>query len=196
MGEPLHNVDAVMRALDVLCNPAGLGVAPCRVTVSTAGHVAGLERLASSRYLPELAVSVNAATDDVRRHLMPIDKKWSLADLRAALSRWPKRPHQKITLEYVLLGGVNDDVESAERLADWIGDLRHIVNVIPFNAWGNERSPYREPDEEHVRAFTARLYQRGCMVTVRRSRGRDVRAACGTLVVPGRRERRTSAPAL
>jgi 23S rRNA (adenine2503-C2)-methyltransferase len=183
MGEPLHNVDAVMRALDVLCNPAGLGVAPCRVTVSTAGHVAGLERLASSRYLPELAVSVNAATDAVRRHLMPIDKKWSLLDLRAALSRWPKRPHQKITLEYVLLGGVNDDVESAERLADWIGDLRHIVNVIPFNAWGDERSPYREPDEERVRAFTARLYHRGCFVTVRRSRGRDVRAACGTLVV-------------
>ena len=195
MGEPLHNVDAVMRALDVLCNPAGLGVAPCRVTVSTAGHVAGLERLASSRYLPELAVSVNAATDEVRRHLMPIDKKWSLAELRAALARWPKRPHQKITLEYVLLGGVNDDVESAERLADWIGDLRHIVNVIPFNAWGDDRSPYSEPDEERVRAFTARLYQRGCMVTVRRSRGRDVRAACGTLVVAGRRERRTGATA-
>ena len=183
MGEPLHNVEAVMRALDVLCDPAGLGVAPSRVTVSTAGHVAGLERLASSRYLPELAVSVNASTDDVRRQLMPIDKKWPLSELRAALARWPQRPHQKITLEYVLLGGVNDDLTSADRLADWIGDLRHIVNVIPFNAWGDARSPYREPDEASVRAFTARLYGRGCLVTVRRSRGRDVRAACGTLAV-------------
>lgn len=185
MGEPLHNVDAVVRALDVLCDPAGFGVAPCRVTVSTAGHVAGLERLATtSRYLPELAVSVNAASDEVRRHLMPIDKKWPLRELRAALSRWPKRPHQKITLEYVLLGGVNDDVPSADRLADWIGDLRHIVNVIPFNAWGDDRSPYREPSEQTVRAFTARLHERGCLVTVRHSRGRDVRAACGTLAVP------------
>jgi 23S rRNA (adenine2503-C2)-methyltransferase len=183
MGEPLHNVEAVMRALDVLCDPAGLGVAPCRVTVSTAGHVAGLERLASSRYLPELAVSVNAATDAVRRQLMPIDKKWPLRELRAALARWPKRPHQKITLEYVLLGGVNDDVASADRLADWIGELRHIVNVIPFNAWGDERSPYREPTEASVRAFTGRLHERGSLVTVRRSRGRDVRAACGTLAV-------------
>ena len=183
MGEPLHNVDAVMRALDVLCDPAGFGVAPCRVTVSTAGHVAGLERLASSRYLPELAVSVNAATDEVRRQLMPIDKKWPLRELRAALARWPKRPHQKITLEYVLLRDVNDDVASADRLADWIGELRHIVNVIPFNAWGDDRSPFREPTEESVRAFTARLHERGSLVTVRRSRGRDVRAACGTLAV-------------
>jgi 23S rRNA (adenine2503-C2)-methyltransferase len=126
---------------------------------------------------------VNAATDDVRRQLMPIDKKWPLSELRAALARWPQRPHQKITLEYVLLGGVNDDLRSADRLADWIGDLRHIVNVIPFNAWGDARSPYREPTEESVRAFTARLYERGCLVTVRRSRGRDVRAACGTLAV-------------
>ncbi|HSO31820.1 MAG TPA: 23S rRNA (adenine(2503)-C(2))-methyltransferase RlmN [Labilithrix sp.] len=182
MGEPLHNVDAVVRALDVLCDPAGLGVAPSRVTVSTAGHVAGLERLAAARYLPELAVSVNAASDAVRRQLMPIDKKWPLAELRAALARWPKRPHQKITLEYVLLADVNDDLGSADRLATWVGDLRHIVNVIPFNAWGDATSPYREPSDERVRAFATRLHARGCLVTVRHSRGRDVRAACGTLV--------------
>jgi 23S rRNA (adenine2503-C2)-methyltransferase len=182
MGEPLHNVDAVVRALDVLCDPAGLGVAPSRVTVSTAGHIAGLERLARSRYLPELAVSVNAATDVVRRRLMPIDKKWSLRELRAALSRWPRRPHQKITLQYVLMDGVNDDLESASRLAEWIGDLRHVLNVIPFNTWGTTDSPYRAPSEERVRAFVARVHELGCLVTVRRTRGRDVRGACGTLV--------------
>ena len=182
MGEPLHNVDAVVRALDVLCDPAGLGVAPSRVTVSTAGHVVGLERLARARYLPELAVSVNAATDVVRRRLMPIDKKWPLHELRAALDRWPRRPHQKIMLEYVLIDGVNDDLESAERLATWIGDLRHILNVVPFNAWGPSSSPYRAPSEEKVRAFAARVHELGCLVTVRRTRGQDVRGACGTLV--------------
>ncbi len=181
MGEPLHNAEAVVRALDVLCDPAGLGVASSRVTVSTAGHVAGLERLATARYLPELAISVNAATDQVRRTLMPIDKRWPLAELRAALARWPKRPHSKITMEYVLLADVNDDLDSADRLATWIGELRHIVNVIPFNAWG-VASPYREPAPERLQAFAARLHERGCLVTVRLSRGRDVRAACGTLV--------------
>lgn len=182
MGEPLHNVEAVVRALDVLCDPAGLGIAPNRVTVSTAGHLAGLERLARARYLPLLAVSVNAATDAVRRQLMPIDKKWPLRELRAALATWPQRPHQKITLEYVLLDGINDDLESAERLAAWIGDLRHLLNVIPFNAWGEASSPYRAPSEEKVQAFVARVHELGCLVTVRRSRGRDVRGACGTLV--------------
>ena len=181
MGEPLHNVKALVRAPDVLCDPAGLGVAASRVTVSTAGHVAGLERLAKARYLPELAISVNAASDEIRRSLMPIDRRWPLAELRAALARWPKRPHSKLTLEYVLLADVNDDLESAERLATWIGELRHIVNVIPFNAWGTA-SPYREPTPERVQAFAARLHELGCLVTVRHSRGRDVRAACGTLV--------------
>jgi 23S rRNA (adenine2503-C2)-methyltransferase len=182
MGEPLHNVEAVVRALDVICEPAGLGVAPSRVTVSTAGHLAGLERLARARFVPQLALSVNAASDDLRRELMPIGKRWPLAELRAALERWPKRPHDKLTLEYVLLDGLNDDLASADRLADFAQGLRHVLNVIPFNAWGTEGSPYREPTEERMQAFVARLQARGCLVTVRRSRGRDARGACGTLV--------------
>lgn len=177
MGEPLHNVDAILRVLDVLCDEAGLGVAPSRITVSTAGHVSGLERLAGSQHRPELAVSVNGATDRVRTALMPIGKRWPLAELRAALGRWPKRPHQKITLEYVLLAGVNDDLESADRLAAWAGDLRHLINVIPFNAW--DGSGFAEPSSPLP--FTNRLREHGCLVTVRYSRGRDARAACGML---------------
>ncbi|MBX3216730.1 MAG: 23S rRNA (adenine(2503)-C(2))-methyltransferase RlmN [Labilithrix sp.] len=184
MGEPLHNVEALVRALDVLCDPAGLAVAPSRITVSTAGHVGGLARLARARWVPELAVSVNGATDAVRRSLMPIGKRWPLAELRAALVAWPRRPHQKFTLEYVLLAGVNDDDESADRLAAWTGDLAHVLNVIPFNAWGGAGSPYREPCSERVDAFVGRLRGHGCLVKVRRSRGRDARAACGTLVAP------------
>ncbi|MBX3226440.1 MAG: 23S rRNA (adenine(2503)-C(2))-methyltransferase RlmN [Labilithrix sp.] len=178
MGEPLHDVEVLVRALEVLCDPAGLGLAPGRVTVSTVGHVANLDRLAESRWLPQLAISVNAASDEVRRSLMPINRKWPLAELRAALDRWPR--DRKVTLEYVLLAGVNDDDASADRLARWVGDLRHVVNVIPFNAW--EGAPYREPSEERIAAFCARLHAGGCLAKVRRSRGRDARAACGMLV--------------
>jgi 23S rRNA (adenine2503-C2)-methyltransferase len=181
MGEPLHDVDALIRALAILCEPSGLGVAPSRITVSTVGHVAGLDRLAASRWIPELAVSVNAATDELRRSLMPIDRKWPLSDLRRALDRWPRAPHRKITLEYVLLDRVNDELVHADRLAAWIGTLHHVVNVIPFNVW--DGAPYREPPPERISAFVDRLREHGCLVKIRRSRGRDARAACGTLVV-------------
>jgi 23S rRNA (adenine2503-C2)-methyltransferase len=181
MGEPLHNVDALIRALDVLCDPAGLGVAASRITVSTAGHVAGLERLAASKHRPELAVSINAAFGSLRRTLMPIEKRWPLSALKDALARWPRRPHQKITLEYVLLEGVNDHLEDADALATFASDLRHLVNVIPFNAWGDSASPYCEPSQATIEAFVARLRSHGCLVTTRRNRGRDARAACGTL---------------
>jgi 23S rRNA (adenine2503-C2)-methyltransferase len=180
MGEPLHNVESLIRALDVLCDPAGVGLAPSRITVSTVGHVAGLERLKESRFLPQLAVSVNAASDEVRRSLMPVNTKWPLAELRAALGRW-RECKSKVTLEYVLLAGINDDDESARRLAAWVGDLRHVVNVIPFNEW--QGAPYREPSAERIAAFCRVLHEHGCLAKVRRSRGRDVRAACGTLAV-------------
>lgn len=187
MGEPLHNVEAVVGALDVLCDPAGLGVAPSRVTVSTAGHVPGLARLAESRYRPELAISVNAVTDALRSELMPVNRRWPLEALRTALDAWPRRPHEKITLEYVLLAGKNDGERDAELLAAWVGDLRHVVNVIPFNAWGDATSPYAAPSEAALQRFASRLSAAGCLVKVRRSRGRDVRGACGTLVTSSQR---------
>jgi 23S rRNA (adenine2503-C2)-methyltransferase len=181
MGEPLHNVEALVRALEVLCDPAGIGIAPSRITVSTVGHLAGLERLKTSRYLPQLAVSVNAASDPVRRSLMPVNQKWPLASLRAALASWRSAAAPKLTLEYVLLAGVNDDDASAARLASWVGDLRHVVNVIPFNEW--DGAPYKEPTAERIASFCATLHANGCLAKVRRSRGRDVRAACGTLAI-------------
>lgn len=182
MGEPLHNARAVVRTLDLLCDPAGLGLAPSRITVSTAGHLAGLALLRASKHVPLLAVSVNAVTEDLRRRLMPIGKRWPLTELRAALVAWPATQHRKITLEYVLLDGVNDGLEHADTLAQWAAGLHHVVDVIPFNAWGVTASPYRAPDDARVDAFVARLHERGCLVSVRRTRGRDVRGACGTLV--------------
>ena len=188
MGEPLANVEALLRALDVLCDPAGMGLCPARITVSTAGHLPGLRRLAASPHRPALAVSVNAATERLRRSLMPVSKKWPLSELRAALVLWPLAPRERLTLEYVLLADVNDSVDDADRLAAWIGDLRHVVNVIPFNVWGGvddteQAGPYREPSAERILAFTARLRSHGSFVTVRKSRGRDARGACGTLAV-------------
>jgi 23S rRNA (adenine2503-C2)-methyltransferase len=107
------------------------------------------------------------------------------AALRDALTRWPLRPREKITFEYVLLEGENDSIDDAERLASYVGDLRHNVNVIPFNEHAS--SSFREPSEDGVQAFVKRLQERGCLVTVRRSRGRDVAAACGTLLTSSQR---------
>ncbi len=189
MGEPLHNVDNVARAIAVLCHEAGLGVAPSRITVSTAGHVPGLERLARAVPRPDLAVSVNAVTDAARSRLMPIGKRWPLAALHEALARWPARPHEKVFLEYVLLAGENDREEDAALLAAWAGALpfRTVVNVIPFNGWGDASSPFEEPASDVVDRFVARLREGGAFVTVRKNRARDARGACGTLATDARR---------
>lgn len=189
MGEPLHNVENVVRAIEVLCRSEGLGVTPGRITVSTAGHVPGIERLARAVPRPDLAVSVNAVTDGLRSRLMPIGKRWPLAALHEALCRWPARPHEKLLLEYVLLAGENDREEDADLLAAWTKSLpsRTLLNVIPFNAWGDAASPYAEPEPEVVERFVERLRAAGALVTVRKNRARDARGACGTLVADGRK---------
>ena len=179
MGEPLHNTDHVLRALRVMCHPQGLGIAPSRITVSTSGIVPGIDKLARATPRPLLALSLNATTDAARTRTMPVTKTWGLAALRDALARWPLRPREKVTLEYVLLAGENDTLDDADRLASFASGLRHNVNVIPYNEY--EASPFREPKEERVQAFVKRLQERDCLVTVRRSRGRDVQAACGLL---------------
>src|SRR4051794_30663433 len=182
MGEPLHNLAHVHRAITVLCHPEGPGLSPWRITVSTAGLVSGIERLARMTPRPQLAVSLNATTDESRSATMPVNRAWNLARLRQALDAWQLKRHERILFEYVLLAGVNDSVEDADRLAAWLGDLRHRhnVNLIPMNE--HARTGFREPAEERVQAFAARLHQHGCFITVRRSRGRDVQGACGQLV--------------
>jgi 23S rRNA (adenine2503-C2)-methyltransferase len=185
MGEPLHNVKAVKRALSVLCDEAGLGLAPMRITVSTAGLVDGIRELAQANPRPCIALSLNATTDEARSAIMPIGKKHDLASLRAALRAWPARPHEKITLEYVLLAGKNDRPEDARRIADFAEGYRAVVNVIPWNPFAG--APFTESDEAHVRTFGRWLIEAGCLVTVRRSRGRDVGGACGQLATLARR---------
>ncbi|HWN43790.1 MAG TPA: 23S rRNA (adenine(2503)-C(2))-methyltransferase RlmN [Thermoanaerobaculia bacterium] len=187
MGEPLHNLDHVHRAITVLCHPEGTLLSPWRITVSTAGLVPGIERLSRMTPRPQLAVSLNATTDEARSATMPVNRAWNLARLRQALDAWQLKPHERLIFEYVLLGGVNDTLEDADRLVDWLGELRHRhnVNLIPMNE--HPQAAFREPEEERTQAFARRLHEHGCFVTVRRSRGRDVQGACGQLV---RREER------
>jgi 23S rRNA (adenine2503-C2)-methyltransferase len=181
MGEPLHNLPEVARAIAVLCHPRGLGISSKRVTVSTSGLVPEIDELGTLSPRPLLALSLNATTDDVRSELMPIGRRYPLSALKAALLRFPLRPRERITIEYVLLSGVNDSDEDAVRLSRFCRDFPHNINLIPFNE--HPLSAFRAPSEARVDGFArALLGQKQTLVTVRRSRGRDVQAACGQLV--------------
>jgi 23S rRNA (adenine2503-C2)-methyltransferase len=149
--------------------------------VSTAGLAAGIERLARLEPRPQLAVSINATTDVSRSATMPVNRAWNLARLRRALDAWELRPHERLSFEYVLLDGVNDTPEDADRLAAWLGELRqrHNVNLIPMNE--HPQALFRAPTEARLQSFAARLRRHGCFISVRRSRGRDTQGACGQL---------------
>ncbi len=190
MGEPLHNLDHVHRAIAVLCHPEGAGLSPRRVTVSTAGLVPGIERLARMTPRPQLAISVNATTDARRSATMPINRAYDLASLRRALETWERKPGERFLFEYVLLAFENDSLEDADRLAAWLRDFKRQdnVNLIPLNE--HAHTAFREPAEERLQAFAARLREHGCFISVRRSRSRDVQGACGQLV---RREQAAAA---
>ena len=182
MGEPLHNLENLHRAIRLLCHEAGLGLGKGRITVSTAGLVSGLEKLAVMEPRPLLALSLNATTDEARSRTMPVNRVWSLVRLRQALDDWGLRRGERFCFEYVLLAGENDTEADAQRLADWLGELRgaHNLNLIPMNE--HAASAFREPSEDRVQQFAGWLKASGCFVTVRRSRGRDVQGACGQLV--------------
>jgi 23S rRNA (adenine2503-C2)-methyltransferase len=177
MGEPLHNVEEVLRAVRVLSDPRGLGIALSRITASTAGWMPGIEAIARDPFRPNLAISLNATTDEARARIMPVAKRWSLSELRAALSAIALRPHEKLLVSYVLLAGENDADADATRLAEWASGLRAVVNVIPWNPV--EGADFRASDR--ATAFAATLRAQGLVVTVRKNRGRDANAACGQL---------------
>ena len=183
MGEPLHNYEPTMRALRMLASECGLAVPPRRVTLSTVGVLPGLARLATEPVMPNLAVSLHAATDELRERLVPPGRKFPLADLLAACRRFPARRRERITFEYVLLDGVNDSAGDARRLARLLRGIRAKVNVIPLNEAPG--IPYRRPSDARVDAFGRALAAAGVRVSVRKSRGRDVRAACGQLILEG-----------
>ena len=180
-GEPLLNYDAVMAALRILLDNAGVGIAPRHATLSTSGIVPGIERLAAEELRPKLAISLNASCDEQRDQLMPINKKYPLRVLLEACKKFPRGAREYVTFEYVLLGGVNDSPEDARRVAKMMTELGRVkVNLIP---WNPGALPFAEPAPERVAAFHKILLERGVPVFTRYSRGRDVMAACGQLAL-------------
>ena len=183
MGEPLHNYDAVMTAMRILCDEHGFHLPPRRVTLSTVGLLPALERLGQEELMPNLAISLHAPTDAQRGALVPINRKYGVADIIDACRRFPVRKRDRITFEYVMLAGVNDSTEDARALARLLTGVKGKVNLIPLNAAAG--IPFERPADDVVDRFARTLAERDITVSVRKSRGRDIRAACGQLIVEG-----------
>ena len=182
MGEPLHNYDATIGAVRLLCDPEGFGLSRRRVTVSTVGLAPAIEKLAEEPLRPRLAVSLNATTDEVRAKIMPITKKYGIERLLAACTHFGERTGEAFTLEYVLLSGINDSEDDARRLRGIARRMRAKINLIPFNpvpGW----LAYRPPSRQRIEAIRDGLLDSGARVSIRWSRGAQARAACGQLAL-------------
>jgi 23S rRNA (adenine2503-C2)-methyltransferase len=177
-GEPFLNLPHVLKAARLLCDPEGLNISPRRITVSTSGIIARFAEFAAADPRPKLAISLNASTEEQRRELMPITRKYGLRELLDACRAYPLRPWERLTFEYVLLGGVNDSVEDARRVARMLAQFRAKVNLIALNP--GPGIPYESPLPERVAAFQA-IVRRSLPCFVRRPRGLDIFAACGQL---------------
>jgi 23S rRNA (adenine2503-C2)-methyltransferase len=188
MGEPLANYDAVARALVLLTHPDGLGLSRRRVTVSTSGLVPEIDKLGRDfAGQVQLAVSLHAATDERRSAIMPINKKYPLAELMDALKRYPLPKRRRITIEYTLIAGVNASQADARDLARVLRGLPSKVNLIPMNAV--QENPLAAPDWATVDAFQEALRGQGVPSYVRRRKGDDIAAACGQLALQGEKRK-------
>jgi len=183
MGEPLHNYDETMKALRILADEHGFAMSPRRITLSTVGLLPALERLAKEPVMPNLAISLHAPTDRQRGELVPINRKYGVSEIIEACRRFPLQKRRRITFEYVLLAGVNDSPQDAQRLARLVAGVKAKVNLIPLNAAAG--IPFERPTDEAIDRFARIVSDHGVDVSVRKSRGRDIRAACGQLIVEG-----------
>jgi 23S rRNA (adenine2503-C2)-methyltransferase len=179
-GEPLLNYEPVMSALRILLDPNGMAITPKHATLSTSGIIPGIERLAEEKVRPKLAISLNASSNEQRDKIMPINRKYPIEKLLEACARYPLRPWEPLTFEYVLLGGFNDAPEDARRVGKLLGHLRAKVNLIP---WNPGELPYEKPDATRIDEFRRILADKDIRVFVRYSRGQDVMAACGQLAL-------------
>jgi 23S rRNA (adenine2503-C2)-methyltransferase len=177
-GEPLLNLDNVVKATKILLDPGGFALSPRRITVSTAGIIPKIAELGREPVRPKLAISLNASTEEMRQQLMPITRKYHLKDLMAACKAYPLRPWEKLTFEYVLLRGVNDSDADARRVVKLLANLNCKVNLIALNP--GPGIPYETPDPERVAHFQA-IVRKAVPCFVRKPRGLDIYAACGQL---------------
>ena len=179
MGEPLLNYDNAMKAIRIMTDAAGMSISPRRITLSTSGVVPGIQKLASEAVIPNLAISLNATTDQVRDKLIPINRKWNIAAVLDACRDFPLARRQRITIEYVLIAGVNDSDADALRLVRLLRGLKKKINLIPLNA--DPWIPLKPPAEDRILAFQRVLIDHHVTAYIRRPRGADVSAACGML---------------
>jgi 23S rRNA (adenine2503-C2)-methyltransferase len=177
-GEPLLNLPNVIKATRLLTDPEGIGISPRRITLSTSGIIPKIEELGREPVRPKLAISLNASTEEQRRALMPITRKYHLKDLMEACRAYPLRPWEKLTFEYVLLKGVNDTDADARRVVKLLAHLNAKVNLIALNP--GPGIPFETPASDRVAAFQA-IVRRSMPCFVRKPRGLDVFAACGQL---------------
>ncbi len=179
MGEPLHNYANVVRSIRILTDPRGLDFSSRRITVSTAGLVSGIEKLGREDVRPNLAVSLNATTDEVRDAVMPINKKWNIDALLGSIRAYPLERRRRVTFEYVLLAGVNDTPADAARLCALLRGMPCKVNLIPWNP--HPLAPYRRPTPDAIERFQNEVKRLGLPAYLRTPRGDDIDAACGQL---------------
>lgn len=180
MGEPLNNLENVIDASDILLAQHGFGFSKKRITVSTSGIVPAITEF-KNRLGVRLAVSLNATTDAQRTDIMPINKKWNIKTLLDTLRALTLEPREKITIEYVMIRGLNDTLEDAARLHQLLKGIPTKINLIPFNP--HSGSTFKRPFTQTIEAFHQYLYNRKEDILLRRSRGDDIGAACGQLVV-------------
>lgn len=179
MGEPLDNYGNTVKALRIITHPEAMGFSPRRITVSTSGLVPAIRTFGTEGLRVNLAVSLNAPNDAIRTQLMPINKKWSIGELLAVCRAYPQPRSRRITFEYVLLEGVNDQPAHAEQVARLLKDLRCKVNLIPFNEFPG--AGFHRPSPETVKRFQGILLDHHLTATIRESRGGEIGAACGQL---------------
>ena len=191
MGEPLYNFENVRDAMKIAMDPEGLSLSRRRITLSTSGVVPEIARTANEIGCM-LAISFHATTDDVRDKLVPINKRWNIAELLDALRDYPKVSNsERITFEYVMLDGVNDSDEDARRLVKLIDGIPAKINLIPFNEWPG--APYKRSSNNRIRAFADIIYKAGYASPIRTPRGEDIMAACGQLKSATERARKSKA---
>jgi len=179
MGEPLMNYNNVLKAIEMITSPEGLGMSPKRITVSTSGVPKMIKKLADDEVKFKLAVSLHSAIDEIRSGIMPFSKNFPLADLRESLEYWYAKTKSKITYEYVVWKGINDNQASIDALVKFCKYVPCKVNLIEYNPIDD--SEFQQASDESINAYIKSLEANNIVVKVRRSRGKDIDAACGQL---------------
>lgn len=180
MGEPLDNYEHVIQAVKILSDPHGLGFGIRQLTISTSGNIEGIYQLLNEKgFIPNLAVSVNAPTDEMRNRLMPVNRKHNMQALYDAMKTFCDQTNREILAAYVLIQGENDTLAHADLLASYLKGLNVKVNLIPYNPQSHDR--YQASPQESIDAFNSRLREHGYFTLLRQTKGQPIMAACGQL---------------